>query len=158
MLYCRDCGGQMHETAVACPHCGSSSSVTPMSEASAGSGGLGGWLSLNGRISRKTYWLQYILPLAIGVSILQAIFEAAGLPLVSLALGLLSMVASLAGGVKRCHDRNRSGWFQLWALLPIIGWIWVFVELYCLRGTLGSNRFGADPLAPTNAVRAYAAA
>jgi uncharacterized membrane protein YhaH (DUF805 family) len=26
--------------------------------------------------------------------------------------------------------------------------IWAFVELYCLRGTLGDNRFGPDPLAP----------
>ncbi|MDE2133146.1 MAG: DUF805 domain-containing protein [Alphaproteobacteria bacterium] len=25
--------------------------------------------------------------------------------------------------------------------------IWAFVELYCLRGTAGDNRFGADPLA-----------
>ena len=25
--------------------------------------------------------------------------------------------------------------------------IWAFVELYCLRGTVGDNRYGADPLA-----------
>jgi len=25
--------------------------------------------------------------------------------------------------------------------------IWAFVELYCLRGTVGDNRFGPDPLA-----------
>jgi uncharacterized membrane protein YhaH (DUF805 family) len=25
--------------------------------------------------------------------------------------------------------------------------IWAFVELYCLRGTIGDNRFGPDPLA-----------
>jgi uncharacterized membrane protein YhaH (DUF805 family) len=25
--------------------------------------------------------------------------------------------------------------------------LWAFVELYCLRGTMGDNRFGADPLA-----------
>jgi len=25
--------------------------------------------------------------------------------------------------------------------------IWAFVELYCLRGTIGDNRFGSDPLA-----------
>lgn len=26
--------------------------------------------------------------------------------------------------------------------------LWAFVELYCLRGTVGDNRFGPDPLAP----------
>jgi uncharacterized membrane protein YhaH (DUF805 family) len=26
--------------------------------------------------------------------------------------------------------------------------LWAFVELYCLRGTAGDNRFGSDPLAP----------
>ena len=25
--------------------------------------------------------------------------------------------------------------------------LWVFIELYCLRGTTGDNRFGPDPLA-----------
>ena len=25
--------------------------------------------------------------------------------------------------------------------------VWAFVELYCLRGTVGNNRFGPDPLA-----------
>ena len=25
--------------------------------------------------------------------------------------------------------------------------LWAFVELYCLRGTIGDNRYGADPLA-----------
>jgi uncharacterized membrane protein YhaH (DUF805 family) len=25
--------------------------------------------------------------------------------------------------------------------------VWAFVELYCLRGTTGPNRFGPDPLA-----------
>jgi len=30
--------------------------------------------------------------------------------------------------------------------------IWAFVELYCLRGTVGDNRYGPDPLAlPQNA-------
>ena len=25
--------------------------------------------------------------------------------------------------------------------------LWAFVELYCLRGTVGDNRYGPDPLA-----------
>ena len=27
--------------------------------------------------------------------------------------------------------------------------VWAFVELGCLRGTIGANQYGPDPLAPT---------
>ncbi|HAE49771.1 MAG TPA: DUF805 domain-containing protein, partial [Tistrella mobilis] len=52
----------------------------------------------------------------------------------------------LAIGARRCHDRGRSGWFQLIMLIPLIGWIWLLVEIGFLRGTEGPNRFGPDPL------------
>ncbi|MAD39833.1 MAG: hypothetical protein CMO30_03750 [Tistrella sp.] len=63
--------------------------------------------------------------------------------------GLFSLAAiwpSLAIGARRCHDRGRSGWFQLIMLIPLIGWIWLLVEIGFLRGTEGPNRFGPDPL------------
>ena len=70
--------------------------------------------------------------------------------------------------IKRLHDRARSGWwFALLFVAPILlaklsqpdnalpygalclGLsLWCFVELFCLRGTRGPNRFGPDPLAP----------
>jgi uncharacterized membrane protein YhaH (DUF805 family) len=37
-------------------------------------------------------------------------------------------------------------------LISTVLWIWGFVELYCLRGTLGDNRFGPDPLNPLMSV------
>ena len=54
---------------------------------------------------------------------------------------------SLAVGAKRCHDRGRSGWFQLISLIPFIGSLWLLVELGILKGKEGENRFGPDPLA-----------
>lgn len=53
--------------------------------------------------------------------------------------------SGLAISVKRCHDRDKSGWFILVGLIPIVGAIWLFVEICCLRGTEGPNRFGGDP-------------
>ena len=53
--------------------------------------------------------------------------------------------ASLALGIKRWHDRDKSGWWTLIGLIPVIGAIWAFVEQGCLRGTEGPNRFGDDP-------------
>ncbi len=49
-------------------------------------------------------------------------------------------------GIKRFHDRDKSGWWVLIILVPIIGPIWYFIEAGCLRGTVGPNRFGPDPL------------
>ena len=39
------------------------------------------------------------------------------------------------------HDVGRSGWFQAWFLLPVIGWIVVIVQL-ASAGEQGPNRYG----------------
>src|SRR5438874_595559 len=79
-------------------------------------------------------------------------------------------ISGLAVGIKRLHDRDKSGWWMLVfygipAVLGIVGfyldepantllglvalliYIWAFVELGCLRGTIGANQYGPDPLA-----------
>ena len=58
-----------------------------------------------------------------------------------------TFIPSLALNVKRCHDRNRSGWFSLVPLIPFVGPIWYLVDIGCMRGTAAENRFGPDPLA-----------
>jgi uncharacterized membrane protein YhaH (DUF805 family) len=47
--------------------------------------------------------------------------------------------------IKRSHDRDRSGWFILLFLVPLLN-LWPLIELLFLRGTIGSNRFGPDPV------------
>lgn len=114
------------------------------------------WLlfSFHGRATRSDYWLRFFLPyflLSIAVLFLDlaaGTFDPdSGTGIFSFLFSLVALWPSLAVAVKRFHDRNRSGWYLLVALLPIIGWIWMFIELCCLRGTPGDNRFGADPLA-----------
>jgi len=126
---------------------------------------MGDWFSFGGRISRRQYWLKYVLLLTAievagfvaGAAINLALGQepvAAGdggpLPppggLVALLVSLGVIVPGIAGLAKRCHDRDRSGWFQLISLIPLIGSIWLVVEVGFLRGTPGPNRFGADPL------------
>lgn len=46
---------------------------------------------------------------------------------------------------KRLHDRGRSGWWQLAALVPVAGWAWLLLELYILPGSPGDNRYGPHP-------------
>ncbi|OAD23398.1 membrane protein containing DUF805 [Candidatus Thiomargarita nelsonii] len=59
---------------------------------------------------------------------------------------LILLWPGLATQVKRWHDRNKSGWWVLINLIPIIGWIWALIEVGFLPGTKGNNRFGSDPL------------
>jgi uncharacterized membrane protein YhaH (DUF805 family) len=49
---------------------------------------------------------------------------------------------NLALMARRLHDRGRSAWFLSALVVPVIGALWLFVELYLLRGTPGSNCFG----------------
>jgi uncharacterized membrane protein YhaH (DUF805 family) len=101
--------------------------------------------------------------------------------LITFVLQLLFLYPSAALMVKRLHDRNRPGYFAAFMLVPVIlkgitdlmGMtgdpinqngldylfnivifivaIGFFVELGCLRGTVGSNQYGPDPLGPVPA-------
>jgi len=51
---------------------------------------------------------------------------------------LILLVPTLAAGVRRMHDIDRSGW---WLVVPIVNLVFL-----CLKGTRGPNRFGADPI------------
>lgn len=96
------------------------------------------------------------------------------LGLIGFILYIAIIVSGLAVGAKRLHDRDKSAWWLLifYVLPSVIGGIgaeiamasgseggsalfslvslgisiWAFVELGCLRGTVGPNRFGLDPL------------
>lgn len=58
----------------------------------------------------------------------------------------------LAVSARRLHDTNLSGWWQLLALIPILGWSACAI-LYTLPGTLGANAYGPDPRDETVAHR-----
>lgn len=59
---------------------------------------------------------------------------------------LILLYTGMAVQTKRWHDRDKPGWWSLIVLIPIIGWIWLFVECGFLRGRSGPNRYGSDPL------------
>jgi len=58
---------------------------------------------------------------------------------------LVTFLPSLAMGVRRLHDTDRSGWWWLLSFIPLIGII-VLIVFWCFEGTRGPNRFGPDPL------------
>lgn len=104
--------------------------------------------SFKGRIPRQPYWL-FTLALAV-VMLGPAIFvfgfgtDAADTYVDVSAFVLLWPV--LAVQVKRWHDRDKTGWWVLINLIPIIGFFWSLIENGFLEGTPGENRFGPNPL------------
>lgn len=124
-----------------------------------------GWLlfSAQGRIPRSTWWASYFafnipfnLLTGIVVGIVTFMFlrgpdftdsEAIlTIVLTALPFTIFGVIINLNLIVKRLHDRDHSGWFYLIALIPMVGGIWLLVELGFLPGTEGPNRFGEDPL------------
>jgi len=158
------------------------------------------FLGFSGRINRGKYWLTLVVWLLIwivailiflvsGLAILGSNLRDGSLPspedlaaflrlirdygilsLIILAFVIVSWISALAIGIKRLHDRDRSGWWivvfyfgpavlaaaqtssdgALASLVLGLGAfavsIWSLVELGFLRGTSGPNRFGPDPL------------
>ena len=103
--------------------------------------------SFQGRVPRRVYWgvgivsVVIYMVLAGGLSAISP--EAGGVVAVILYIPLIWI--SLAVGVKRWHDRGKSGWWVLIGLIPIIGGIWTLIECGCMRGDMGDNAYGPDP-------------
>ncbi len=121
--------------------------------------------SFQGRTNRQPYWLGAIaisvlaLVLIGGAMALFATYTATDEPgkytmqmspigwIISIIAYIAIIWFGLAIQVKRWHDRDKSGWWVLIGLVPVIGGIWALVECGFLSGTPGANRFGPDPLA-----------
>jgi len=102
--------------------------------------------SFEGRINRAKYWgygVLIVVVMLIALAIDFAITGQAGV--FYLIVSVVTFWPDIAIAVKRCHDRDRSGWFVLVSLIPIVN-LWYIVEIGFLKGTTGSNRFGPDPL------------
>lgn len=60
--------------------------------------------------------------------------------------GLAVLLPSLAVQVRRLHDTNRSGWWILIGLIPLVGAI-ILIVFSFLPGDEGPNNHGEDPKA-----------
>ena len=104
--------------------------------------------SFQGRIPRKTYWLS-ILGLILISTLAMLLLSGVGAMISQNAAIFLPFLiyipliwSSLAIQVKRWHDRNKSGWWVLIGLVPVIGGFWVLIENGFLAGDETENRFG----------------
>src|SRR5262245_34075406 len=130
---------------------------------------------LDGRIGRRPYWMGIVPLVVIGAALYLIGYGAAGETL-AVILSLIVLYPAFALNVKRAHDRGRPTWvvvvlfimliaiyvmqllklsqtddgpttLYLAVLVPcLLLALYLFVEFGCLRGTVGPNQYGSDPL------------
>src|SRR5689334_197445 len=98
------------------------------------------YADFKGRASRSEYWW-----FALFVSLVYVALFQINPTLTDLFL-LATLLPSLAVGTRRLHDTNRSGWWQLMWVVPLIGQL---VAIYLLvQPPKEPNRFGSPKLIP----------
>lgn len=122
----------------------------------------GKYATFGGRAARSEYWWFVLFNIIVAI-IIMAVESMLGLgsgsmsadgggvsasyaggPL-SIIWSLGNLIPSIAVGVRRLHDTDRSGWWLLIGLIPLIGAI-VLIVWFAAKGTTGPNQHGADPL------------
>ncbi|MEO6137596.1 MAG: DUF805 domain-containing protein [Luteimonas sp.] len=118
------------------------------------------YADFEGRARRKEYWMYTLFNLlaffvaAILDSLLGLTRNGFFGPVYGL-YALATFIPGLAVGVRRMHDTDRSGWWLLLAIIPLIGAI-VLLVWCATEGTHGSNQFGDDPKAGEGGVQVIA--
>jgi uncharacterized membrane protein YhaH (DUF805 family) len=127
--------------------------------------------SFRGRVKRQLFWIVSLTLLVVNTYAFYLIsafdlshksrktgFGKAGLVVTVICLSLWFLASawiSLATQVKRWHDLDKSGWWVLINLVPVIGGIWALIQTGFFVGTAHSNRYDLrpepDPFVPGSA-------
>jgi uncharacterized membrane protein YhaH (DUF805 family) len=108
------------------------------------------YAEFNGRARRKEYWMFFLISTVISIilavidSFTGTISEEAGLGLFSGIYALAVLIPGLSVTVRRLHDTDRSGWWILIGLIPVIGGIALLIFMV-LDSTPGGNQYGPNP-------------
>lgn len=119
--------------------------------------GFNNYVNFSGRASRPAYWWWFLFTWI--VSIVAQLIDGAVRPpgfnyeasAMSVFVGIITVIVSLAlllpsiaVLIRRLHDTDRSGWWWLIGIIPLIGWI-ILIFFLASPGTLGENRYGPPP-------------
>jgi uncharacterized membrane protein YhaH (DUF805 family) len=88
-------------------------------------------------LSEFWWWVLFVILASAATSIVS--------PMLSGLFSLATLLPNIAAATRRLHDTDRSGWLQLVALIPVIGWI--VVIYWCAQQSKEPNRFGPSTIA-----------
>jgi len=165
-MFCHKCGKEVKEGAAACEACGAvvgqaaPAAAAPVNQAHAATKNPWDYFKevvtqkyaqFDGRATRSEYWyfvlVSVLIQMALGI--IEGMLSISPDSKESVLAGLFNLavfVPSIAVGIRRMHDTNRSGW---WILFPIVN-----IVFFCQDGTAGENKYGTDPKGRTSASKA----
>ena len=91
------------------------------------------YADFNGRAAKPEFWwwMLFIFLASAGTGMIS--------PVLSSLLSLATLLPCLAVTSRRLHDVGRSGWWQLVALVPLIGWI--VLIYWCVQDAKEPNAY-----------------
>ncbi len=110
------------------------------------------YADFSGRSRRKEYWffVLFVAVISTVLTIIDGLIGAydrsTGVGLLSAIFSLAILIPSIAVSVRRLHDIDRTGWWVLISLVPLVGWI-VLLVFHVQDSTPGTNRYGPYPKA-----------
>jgi uncharacterized membrane protein YhaH (DUF805 family) len=94
------------------------------------------YFDFDGRASRSEFW--WFILFGVIVDFLSKRIDPSGLTSL---LALILLIPTISVSVRRLHDMDKSGWWILLSLIPIVNLILLY--WFCKRGDPGLNRFGS---------------
>lgn len=163
LFRCPQCGQSYEGSAedigseFSCEKCGATFRLDPDAAAPVSGkrrpSGFGCWLGtlrryagFRGRARRREYWwanvFEFLLMFVAGF--VDAIVEAD--QWIVVAIGAATLLPMLAVTARRLHDTDKSAWWMLLTLVPVLHL--AYLAWILTNGDKGPNRFGPDPKAP----------
>jgi uncharacterized membrane protein YhaH (DUF805 family) len=102
------------------------------------------YADFTGRASKTEYWMFILFYTVIYIALV-AIDYATGMGVLSLIYSLALLVPSVSVATRRLHDIDRSGWWQLIVLIPLIGIIVILVFM-AQDSDPETNQYGEKPI------------
>src|ERR1700724_925591 len=102
--------------------------------------GFQNYVNFRGRAARSEFWYWTLFSIIASIvgALVDYVLGTDGLSVVQNLVGLALFVPGLAVSVRRLHDLDRTGWWILLGLIPLVGVI-ILIIWYCQRGTIGPN-------------------
>ena len=97
----------------------------------------------DGRAHRTEFWLFFLFNFIISFFLGVIVGLVGSLWFITTLYALAVLIPGLAVSARRLHDTNRSGWWILTGLVPILGWIALLI-FYVEDSRPGANQYGPE--------------
>lgn len=99
-----------------------------------------------GRSRRSEFWYFTLFSVIVSlvISIIGGIFGDTLQLVLSLIVNLALFLPSFGLTFRRLHDINKSGWWWLLSIIPVIGWI-ILIVWFCKDSDPLPNQYGVSP-------------